>query len=474
MLRNARSASLFIGVEVGSQRVQVDLLQYADDTLFFCSPTYHNVLVIKAMLRSFELVSGLRVNFHKSTVGVAGISELDLRVFSKCLNSRLMGLPFKYLGMPIGGNPRKCVFWNPVVDKIRSRLSSWKGRLLSMAGRICLIKSVIIALPLFYFSFFKAPVSVCNQIRRIQAQFLWGWGHDSRKIAWVKWKSICRPIDYGGLGIKDISCFKAGLLAKWKWRLGTSKEGLQARYGCWRDMGVSSSSSKDSVWWKDLFRVCGNVTEGNWFDRRLQWCVGDGHCVKFWSDRWVDDKALKDKFPRLYSISLNKNSLVGDVAVWVGSRTSQCSTWNLSWRRERFEWEKHLEVQLMTLISYVKWDVRSMDRLVWVGEATQVYSVRAGYSILNGESFMQSIVSFKMLWSLSVAPSAIVSTWRILLDRLPTRLNLARRGVQLVNLLCPLCLDGDESTDHLFNTCRVVQQVWDQCDRWIRKVGVRH
>jgi len=93
-----------------------------------------------------------------------GISELDLRVFSKCLNSRHMGLPFKYLGMPIGGNPRKRVFWNPVVEKIRSRLSRWKGRLLSMAGRICLIKSVISALPLFYFSFFRAPTTYVTRL----------------------------------------------------------------------------------------------------------------------------------------------------------------------------------------------------------------------------------------------------------------------------------------------------------------------
>jgi len=56
LMRNARSVGRFKGVKVGSQRVQVDLLQFADDTLFFCSPTYHNVLVIKAMLRSFELV----------------------------------------------------------------------------------------------------------------------------------------------------------------------------------------------------------------------------------------------------------------------------------------------------------------------------------------------------------------------------------------------------------------------------------
>jgi len=106
----------------------------------------------------------------------------------------------------------------------------------------------------------------------------------------VKWKWICKPVEYGGLGIKDIGCFNAGLLAKCKWRLGTTNEGLwweirQARYGCWRNMGVSSGSSKDSMWWKDLIRVCGNVLQGNWFDRRLQWCVGDSWCVKFWSDR---------------------------------------------------------------------------------------------------------------------------------------------------------------------------------------------
>ena len=274
-------------------------------------------------------------------------------------------------------------------------------------------------------------------------------------------------------------CFNDGLLAKWKWRFGITKQGLwreilQARYGCWRDMGVCSVSSKVSVWWKDLIRVCGNVIQGNWFDSRLQQCIRDGRCVKFWSDQWVADKALKDKFPRLYFISLNKESLVGDVAVWDGGRTSRCTNWNLFWRRERFEWKKHLEEQMLTLISNVLQDARREDRLVWVGEDTQEYTVRSGYSILNGEYSLQSSESLKLLWSLSAAPSAIVGARRILLDRLPTRLNLARRRVQLANSRCPLCQDGVESTNHLFNTCIMVQQVWDQCDRWIGKVGVRH
>jgi len=117
-------------------------------------------------------VSRLRVNFHKSEVGSVGISQLDKFLFSKSLNYRQMDLPFKYLRMVVGGNPRRVEFWNPIVDKIRSRLTSWKGRLLSMTGHLCLIKSVRSSLPLFYLSFFKAPIDACNQIRRIQAKFL--------------------------------------------------------------------------------------------------------------------------------------------------------------------------------------------------------------------------------------------------------------------------------------------------------------
>jgi len=47
-----------------------------------------------------------------------------------------MGIPFKYLGLEVGGNPRKKQFWEPIINKIKARLSVWKGRFLTMAGRI--------------------------------------------------------------------------------------------------------------------------------------------------------------------------------------------------------------------------------------------------------------------------------------------------------------------------------------------------
>jgi len=148
------------------------------------------------------------------------------------------------------------------------------------------------------------------------------------------------------------------------------------------------------LWWKDLTKVCGNDLQGNWFDRRFQWSVGDRRSVKFWKDMWVDGQALKEKFSRLYSISQNIDSLVGYLAEWEVSRFSRYTTWNLSWHRERFEWEKKLEEQMKVMITNVKWEARGQDMLVWVDEELQEYIVRSGYSILNCEDLMQSSETF--------------------------------------------------------------------------------
>ena len=114
------------------------------------------MVTMKSILRGFELASGLKINFHKSKlVGVNAQSNIFL-CYSKVLNYNHMGTPFKYLGLEVGGNPRKKFFWEPVLNKLKTKLSVWKGRFLSMVGRICIIKSVFTAIPLFYLSVFKA------------------------------------------------------------------------------------------------------------------------------------------------------------------------------------------------------------------------------------------------------------------------------------------------------------------------------
>lgn len=67
--------------------------------------------------------------------------------------------------------------------------------------------------------------------------------------------------------------------------------------------------------------------------------------------------------------------------------------------------------------------------------------------------------------SKSPAPSKVVAfSWKLLLDRIPTKINLERRNFlpSSASLNCTLCGGGDESSAHIFFHCDVVLRVWDK------------
>ena len=67
---------LFNIVAEGNKRNNwVNILQYADDTIFMGEATLSNMVTIKCMLRCFQIVSGLKVNFFKSRFGTIGVSD---------------------------------------------------------------------------------------------------------------------------------------------------------------------------------------------------------------------------------------------------------------------------------------------------------------------------------------------------------------------------------------------------------------
>ena len=86
-----------------------------------------------------------------------------------------------------------------MVNRVKSRLGRWKGIYISMTGRICLIKSVLSSIPLFYLSLLKISSNVLNKIVSLQRNCLWGWESEGRKIAWVAWDKVCNSRDAGEL-----------------------------------------------------------------------------------------------------------------------------------------------------------------------------------------------------------------------------------------------------------------------------------
>jgi hypothetical protein len=68
-------------------------------------------------------VSGLKVNFLKSFFMGVNVNDFRLNEATSVLNCKFSKLPIVYLGMSIGGNKRHVSFWEPVLNRINSRLS---------------------------------------------------------------------------------------------------------------------------------------------------------------------------------------------------------------------------------------------------------------------------------------------------------------------------------------------------------------
>lgn len=56
--------------------------------------------------------------------------------------------------------------------------------------------------------------------------------------------------------------------------------------------------------------------------------------------------------------------------------------------------------------------------------------------------------------------------WKLRLNRLPSRVNLDRRGLDLHSILCPTCDSDVETVNHLFFSCELALDLWALVARW--------
>ena len=96
MMRVATAKNLYRSFMVGKQSQPVNILQYADDTVFVWHASWDNVIVLKPMLRGFELASGLKINIAKSQFGIFGAGANWIHEAAQFLNWRHMETPFHF------------------------------------------------------------------------------------------------------------------------------------------------------------------------------------------------------------------------------------------------------------------------------------------------------------------------------------------------------------------------------------------
>jgi hypothetical protein len=81
--------------------------------------------------------------------------------------------PFKYLGIPMHHKKLSNNDWKIIEQRIKKKLSSWKGKHLSIGGHLVLINLVLTSLVMFMLSFFEVSRGVLEKIDYYRSRFYW-------------------------------------------------------------------------------------------------------------------------------------------------------------------------------------------------------------------------------------------------------------------------------------------------------------
>ncbi|PKU66095.1 Putative ribonuclease H protein [Dendrobium catenatum] len=136
-----------------------------------------------------------------------------------------------------------------------SMLGVWGGKLISLAGRIYLVKSVLLSYPTFHSTNSLVPKQVLLEIDKLCRGYIWNKCDGNAGLHYVNWDILCKPKRYGGMGISSCSNKAGPLRSKLAWRYIQEKESLLhkvlfPKYGS--NMAEDSGRRNVSVSWKIL------------------------------------------------------------------------------------------------------------------------------------------------------------------------------------------------------------------------------
>ena len=181
MLGKAAEQNLIVGLLPEFKTGGIIFLQYADDTILFSDTDEHHLKNLKCILIWFEKISEMRINYHKSELIPINLDKEAIHKASHMFCSPIGTFPIKFLGIPLHFDKLRREDIQPLIDKILRKITSWKGKLLSQAARLVLIKSCLASIPVYLLSFIKFPKWAIKALNTHLANCFWNDSEGNHK-----------------------------------------------------------------------------------------------------------------------------------------------------------------------------------------------------------------------------------------------------------------------------------------------------
>lgn len=429
-----------IGYHPRCKNLGLTHLMFADDLMVVTDGKVRSMEGIVNVFDTFAKISGLRISMEKTTMYMGGVpTDIRLEIESR-FQFKSGQLPVRYLGLPLTTKSMSSSDYQPLLETIRNRISSWKNRFLSYAGRLELLGSVLWSISSFWLSAFRLPKACIQEIDKICSAFLWSGSDLNPRKAKVAWEAVCRPKDEGGLGLRSLTDMNKVTLLKLLWRLISNKSSLWVRW-------IHSTVLKNESIWsaKD------NDKKGSWMWRKIlkirglarQFCkveVYNGKSTSFWFDQWSPMGCLMDLFgPR------------GQIDTGIGQQdTVHTARTKRRRRNHRSAGLSNVEHLLRSLPSSDAEDV-----VLWRGKQDVYKSQFISRETWNHiRQVREKVPWHKGLWFSQATPR----------DRLTTgdRMIMWNQGI---DGSCVLCQHQLETRDHLFFRCTYSSSLWSRLMR---------
>ena len=100
----------------------------------------------------------------------------NVEMFALELGYKVGALPSTYLGLPLGAPHKSMAIWDGAKERIWKRLALWKRQFISKGGRITLIQSTLVSMPIYLMSLMHMPRVAKLRLEQNPKGLSLGWG----------------------------------------------------------------------------------------------------------------------------------------------------------------------------------------------------------------------------------------------------------------------------------------------------------
>lgn len=201
------------------ERLNIVNLCFADGLLLFVRGDIQSVELLMDQFNKFSISTGLVVNKQKCRLYCGGLRR-NLTSHLISITRFVEGkLPVKYLGVPLTTRKLTIRLCQPLIDKITARIRHWSSKLLTYAGKMQLIRSVLHAMSNYWMQIFPLPKNVIHHIEALCRSFLWSGIAEITRRAPIAWDKVCDTKNVGGLNLTSLLEWNSCNIAKLLWNI---------------------------------------------------------------------------------------------------------------------------------------------------------------------------------------------------------------------------------------------------------------